>query len=495
MLGLSNRSPRTLRSQVQLWHSLWLSAIVIGFGGVLLWLHRHAKLQEIDSELAAAVEVLKSRWSELPSAPAQPLTWEVPATFRPRQVHQEDELPYFVIWDAAQQPVVASNSGRERSIAWPPAETRYEGRRDSAIKFLSRGETREAISTLSAPSSWLGESTTTQWTVLVGRDVRRDQQDLQSFSGWVVLCSLIAIAVGWLGDAWLAKRVATPLEQMAATAAKLSDQDLSQRIQTDGKILEIALLGTALNDALQRIGEAFEQQKQFTADASHELRTPLATLQLHQQLALASERSPQQYRDTLQLCQRTTAQMSRLVQSLLQLARIDLGTPPVQQSVRLDELIKQTVSSLQTVAGQRRIELTTALQPVAVQGDPVQLEQLLTNLVMNAIQYSDEGTQVQISLDAGAADLSGDQTVSRPRLIVADQGCGIDTQHLPHLFKRFYRVDPARAKETGGFGLGLSICERIALAHGASIQVESRRGAGSVFTVQFPATPSQAVGD
>ncbi len=473
---LSLPNTRTLRWQVMAWHALWLCMVLVAFGGTLFWLHRRAKWQEIDSELASAVDVLRRRLPELANASSQTPVWELPATFRPRRIGNPRELPYFAVWNESERLAARSQTFLMEATRFPDADARYETRRDSTIYYLSDASERQAIASFDAQLQPVTLGEQAHWTILVGRDIQPDKDDIRSFLLTISLTGLCVLAIGLLGDWWLAKRLVRPIEQISDTAAEISATNLSRRIDTSGMTLELASLATTLNETFARIESAFEQQKQFTADASHELRTPLATIQLHQQLALSKDRTPEQYREALAVCQRAAMQMNRLVQSLLQLAQLDAVEQTSRQSVRLDLVVQQALTGLSRIAESKGVVLRSELIEAVIDGDTGELEQLIVNLVMNAIDHSPSGSVVEVKLSRS------EQSVL---LEVLDQGCGIAAEHLPHLFERFYRVDQARDRASGGCGLGLSICKQIAERHHGEIAVTSELGAGSTFLVTF----------
>ncbi len=467
---------QTLRWQVTVWHALWLFMVVSAFGGTLFWLHRRAKWQEIDSELASAVDVLRRRLPELSDTQNKVPLWEMPATFRPRRIGHAHEQPYFAIWNGSQRLGAASETFPIDATGFPDTEARYETRRDSTVYYLSNASDREVIASFDAQLQPVPLSDQAHWTILVGRDIQPDRDDIRNFLLTILLTGLLVLGVGFLGDWWLAKRLVQPIEQITQTAADITETNLSRRIDTDGMTQELASLGATLNDTFARIESAFEQQKQFTADASHELRTPLATMQLHQQLALSKERTPEQYREALTTCQRAAMQMNRLVQSLLQSARLDAVEQTSHQQVRLDSVVDDALSGLHSIAESKGVVLRSELIEAEIAGDAGELEQLVINLVMNAIEHSPSGSWVEIRLSHDHQNVSLD---------VVDQGCGIAAEHLPHLFKRFYRVDRARDRASGGCGIGLSISRQIVQRHHGEITVTSEIGAGTTFHVVF----------
>jgi len=248
--------------------------------------------------------------------------------------------------------------------------------------------------------------------------------------------------------------------------------------------LILAALGSVFlaNRALVPIRQAFNRQRQFTADASHELRTPLALIRANaEMLSLHGDQLPEGDCELVGEIIRETDHLNRLVGDLLTLARADTGgLKLVQKPVDLRALVSEVHEDLHRVAEAQGIGTTLSLDgPVTVQGDETRLRQLLLILMDNALKYTDEGGEVQVRLlrENGHA-----------RLVVADTGIGIPAGDLPHVFERFYRVDSAREHESGGTGLGLAIARWIVQAHHGSIKAESDQGKGTKVQVDLPAS-------
>ena len=219
-------------------------------------------------------------------------------------------------------------------------------------------------------------------------------------------------------------------------------------------------------------------RRDFVANASHELKTPVAAVRaLAETLLTALPEDPEAGRRFAVRIGRETERLDVLARDLLDLARVERGTLYVEP-VDLVGLAKETVALLADRAEERRIRLSTELQPnVAVRGDRAQLGLLLSNLIDNALRYTPAKGTVCVRLDA---------TESRAVLQVADTGEGIPAAELPRIFERFYRVDKARARQTGGTGLGLAIVRHVAEAHGGTVRVDSELSRGSTFTVTLP---------
>jgi two-component system, OmpR family, sensor histidine kinase CiaH len=255
-----------------------------------------------------------------------------------------------------------------------------------------------------------------------------------------------------------------------------------------------ALLGAGLsgagslflaNRALVPIRKAFSRQRQFTADASHELRTPLALIRANAEML---SRHPESLKpddaDLVHDIIRETDRLNHLVSDLLTLARADSDIIQLTlKPVAVDSLVREVHEDLRLIAGAQDISCEATIEERAtVQGDEARLRQLLLILLDNALKYTDPGGRVYVIVSRK------DRWV---RLGVSDTGIGIPAGDLPHIFRRFYRVDRARERETGGTGLGLSIARWIVRAHGGSIRVESEPNRGTRFIVDLPAVMSQ----
>ena len=292
---------------------------------------------------------------------------------------------------------------------------------------------------------------------------------LAGFGGVILFFGL---AGGW----WLVARAIKPVEDISATAVKISAGDLSQRINVAEAESELGQLAFVLNSTFARLDAAFAQQKQFASDAAHELRTPVSVMLTQTQTALNRERSPAEYRETLEACQRAAQRMRKLIGALLELARLDAGQEQMKRlKFDLSETARSCVELIRPIADEHSIKIHCELPALECVGDSERLAQVITNLLTNAIQYNKPGGEIRI----GAQSRDGTAI-----LTVSDTGVGIPAEDLPHVFKRFYRGDKSR---TGGnTGLGLAISKAIVEAHGGGIEVSSEEDAGSTFTVRLP---------
>lgn len=288
---------------------------------------------------------------------------------------------------------------------------------------------------------------------------------------------VLAIVVAWL----LAGRVLEPIDRMVNDVAAITDgKSLHRRVVLESDTTdELGRLGQTVNDMIARLETSFGSLRRFTADASHELRTPLTVIRADVERAMSVEDSHEKA-VALEEALQQVSRMTGLVESLLTLARADEGRFDImREPVPLEPLIRE-VAETATILGEDA-GITVALpimQPVTVLADAERLRQLFLNLVTNAIKYTPRGGTVELSLET-----RHDEAI----VTVRDNGIGIAAADLPFIFDRFWRVDTARSRSEGsGVGLGLAICQWIAQAHEGRIDVTSRLGRGSTFTVILP---------
>jgi heavy metal sensor kinase len=290
----------------------------------------------------------------------------------------------------------------------------------------------------------------------------------------------LALACTLGGGYWLARKALGPIDRMAATAAEITSTQLDRRLETSGTDDELDGLARTFNAMIERLQRSFEEVRRFTADAAHELRTPLAAMRTEAEVALRSPRSAERDQRMLENLLEEMERLSRLVAQLLFLCREDagIGTGAVR-TVRLDELVSDVGEHMGVAAQEKRVGLSLDLPgPFPVEGDADRLRQLFFNLLDNAIKYTPPG---------GTVAVRGEATDGQVRIAVDDSGIGIPADHLPHVFDRFYRVDPARSPEAEGSGLGLAICRSIAEAHGGRLGIDSGAGRGTRVTLVLPA--------
>jgi two-component system OmpR family sensor kinase len=280
----------------------------------------------------------------------------------------------------------------------------------------------------------------------------------------------------------LARAALQPIKAITETAQQITDtEDLSQRIPVTVPTDELGRLTETINDMLGRLDNLFQMQQRLVADVSHELRTPLTTIQGNLDLLRrGAADDPAMRGEALHAIGAETERMRRLVNDLLLLAQADAGLKLNLEPVELDTLLLDVYRQTSVMAGGVALRLGAEDQAM-VQGDADRLRQLLLNLVVNALKYTPAGGEVTLGMR---------RSDGWARVAVSDTGVGIAPDDLAHIFDRFYRADPSRAR-SGGFGLGLPIAQWIAHAHGGRIEATSELGKGSTFTVWLPETSTE----
>jgi heavy metal sensor kinase len=277
-------------------------------------------------------------------------------------------------------------------------------------------------------------------------------------------------------------RALTPVMDIARAAQRISGSNLSLRLPTRDTGDELDYLILTFNRMIDRLESSFQQMKQFSADVSHELRTPITGIRGQLEVALFTAQTTEQYREAMFNALQDIDRLSQIVRALLLLSQAESGQLLLQKS-RLDlrEVGLDLVDQFQIPAEAAGVHLTADLAPECVlEGDRVQIERMITNLLSNALKFTPEGGEVRLRASSSPEFVE---------IVVEDTGRGIATEHLPHIFDRFYRV-PGSGSAPGpeqGLGLGLSFVAWIVKAHGGRIDVTSTPGKGTRFTIQFPA--------
>ncbi|MGO9803245.1 MAG: ATP-binding protein [Steroidobacteraceae bacterium] len=295
----------------------------------------------------------------------------------------------------------------------------------------------------------------------------------------------IAVGVAVAGGFMLVRRALEPVERIALKAEEITQHSLSERLPVVESGDELERLSVSLNRMISRLEDALRGSKQFVADASHELRTPLTVMRGELETLAQDGRIAPATREALGSVLEEVARLGEIVESLFALSRLDAGDAGGGwQRVDLAELAATTAEQMSLLATDKDISLACDTTPgVAVQGERARLKQVIVNLLDNAIKYTARGGHISLSVRREGAWAVLD---------VTDDGVGIPDEALPHVFKRFFRVDSSRSRDPGGAGLGLSIVKSICAAHGAEVEVISTSGKGSTFRVRQPLATAAA---
>ncbi len=293
---------------------------------------------------------------------------------------------------------------------------------------------------------------------------------------WMAMVALAVLLVNLL----VLRTITRPIGELNDGISRMSQGDLSARVRVRGNN-EFAGLAKAFNSMSERLEQLDKSRSQFVSNASHELKTPLSTMKILIETLLYQEpMDPGMAKEFLGDVNKEIDRLNRIVSDLLTLVNIDSGMKMNLADLDIGALLQEQVKRLGPLARENGIELDcTAKEALEVNGDTLKLQQVLYNIIDNAIKYTPRGGEVHCSLAR-----AGRKAVIR----VSDTGVGIPEEDLPHIFDRFYRVDKARSRETGGTGLGLSIVKQFVLLHGGTIDAKSTFGKGTTFIIELPLT-------
>lgn len=297
------------------------------------------------------------------------------------------------------------------------------------------------------------------------------------FNLWAMAGLLLVLFAG-TGAAWLmAGRALKPLGDLSAAIEEIEGNDLTRRVDAQGRQDEIGRLAQAFNAMMDKVSASFERQRRFSASAAHELKTPLSTILVNLEvLELDGKTPPERMEKVLSIVKTNTERMISLVNDLF---RLTSGTDgELCQQVRLEEVFAELSADLSGMVREKQLELAVGDMPdVNLRGSYAMICRAMGNLLENAVKYNRQGGTIEVQ-----AEKQGETVAVQ----IADTGIGIPAEDLPHIFEPFYRVDRSRSRAVGGAGLGLPLVKDIVEKHGGSIEVKSAPGEGTVFVVRLP---------
>ncbi len=470
---------RSFRSQIRLSALLLIVALLVTFSVLLYYglstiLHRYQ-----DARLLAFGE----NWAEFieETNEALPESLQRPAL---SDQHETDNEENREMREVARSLLILTPEG---TIVWKGASAQTRPLLPEALRTkVLRGETvYDTIEIANAPpvrriSVPVFRNGTVRYILQAETSMRYVQHTLRQLLALLAVIAVLTLGLAWVGSRWLADEVLTPVKALSSTAERISETSLKTRVLLDAPYAEFQRLAHVFNAMLERLQNVFESQRRFIANAAHELKTPLTVIMGSLEVALRKGRSAEEYREVLIGNLGQVERLIALTRSLLTMVQFVGVRPPLHRTpLELEPLVKDLIGELAVLADNRQVTLALDAHPTPpVQGDEGWLRHILINLLDNALRHTPPGGTVTVCIEE-----VGNTVV----IAVKDTGVGIAPEHLPHLFERFYRVERARDRESGGVGLGLAIVKEIAEAHGGTVRVASEVGKGSVFTVTLPA--------
>jgi heavy metal sensor kinase len=437
----------SLRARLLIWYTAILAVVIVSLGSMVCYLAWRAGIAELDAILRAHTNALAAALRPAPDG-----------TFDLLLPPAGPDAPYHAIWTAAGALVDRSDAAQD--VTWPsaPGPRARDGRRE-VVLVTPQGP-----------------------TIVAGRSLEPLRADIWALAGIVALGGAVALALSLGAGWWWVGRALAPVARISGTARAMIAGDFTARVPIDRVETELGQVAAALNEAFDRLHDSIERQRRFAADASHELRTPLSTVLTETEWALGRPREAAEYRRSIETCRRAAERMHSIVRRLLELARAEAGAAADRAiPVHLDDVVRQAADDVAPLAAGQDVTVSVTTEPAVVTGDPDRLREAVANVLVNAVRYNVRGGRVDLSLARQDADVE---------LTVTDTGPGIAASDLPRIFDPFYRSDPARSRDAGGAGLGLSVTQSVVIRHGGRISCESRLGFGTTMRLILPSAPA-----
>ncbi len=455
---------RSIRFRLTIWYALALSAGLILFAGATWLSMRQSLIRDLNRALANRAQ---SSQAFVKTELADP------------KVHLNEELD-------------------EYSHGFPRGSYIQVSDEKGAVLFSSNPDfpwqTQATASSKAQRVTWNGHSylllvdqesvNGQRWQFATTASLEEVDTTLNRLGLLLIFLLPAVIVVASFGGTWLSRRALRPVDELTAAAKSISLENLSERLSVPRTGDELERLAETWNSMLSRLEQTMKRLSRFAADASHELRTPVSVIRTTAELASRRARSADSYREALDQIARESERMTKLLDDVLLLARVDSDSLELPKIVfDLAPVVADLCSQLKPLAEAKFLDLEFLCSPpsVPVLGNEPAIRRLVLVLLDNAIKYSRASGQVTVALH---------EEDSHVHLEVIDSGPGIQQDELPHIFERFYRGPQARNGANAGSGLGLSLAAGIAEKHNAKIEVTRSSAQGSIFSVLFQPAPS-----
>jgi signal transduction histidine kinase len=316
--------------------------------------------------------------------------------------------------------------------------------------------------------------------LLFSSPVQSMMQGLYQLQDQMILYFLVVAGVVLIIALIFSRVITKPIAMLTRGIQRMGRGDFSARVAVKGSG-ELKRLAETFNTMSEKLEALDKSRNQFVSNASHELKTPLATMKiLLESLIYQPEMEAELRTEFMTDINKEIDRLSLIISDLLTLVQMDTKNMKLnRQNIRMSDLVRDTIHKLTPMAQKRQQIIQADIQDEGeMYADGIKLQQVVYNLMENAVKYTPPGGRIQVRLFKTGKDVN---------ITVSDNGPGIPKDDQPHIFDRFYRVDKARSRETGGTGLGLSIVKQIVLLHGGNVTVKSEEGQGATFTVELPA--------
>ena len=463
--------PLSIRTRLSLWYGGVLLGILLVFSMVGYSVLHFGLIQDLDASLLTVAQVLRDA-NVSAGGPASEAEVE---TILRELLGAEFYTKFFRFLDPEGRPAPPPARPGSQPLLLSPHARANAIRGRETFETVRIAGSDEDVRLLTVPIVRDGRVTR---IVQVGMSFQRADAALRRYVKALVVLIPLGVALATVGGALIARTALRPVDEMARAARRITAEDLGQRISLRGTGDELDRLAETLNEMLGRLAATFTEMRRFAADAAHELRTPLTALKGGIEVSLRAARSADAYRQVLTSSLEEVERLIRLAEDLLLLSRSAAGPESPRGRVELEPLLLELFDvGVRLAQGTGVSVRLNDVTPATVRGDALALHRAVLNLIENAVKYTPAGGKVELSLATEDGHAS---------LAVQDTGIGIAPEDAGRIFEPFLRLDAARARETGGAGLGLAIARAIVLAHGGTLALRSEPGAGSSFIVRLP---------
>jgi heavy metal sensor kinase len=458
---------RSLRLRLTLWYAITSTIILLALGGMLLFVVNGRLISQMDRQLRGDFEMVESRVAR---DSAGDLGWLGDGQDQDELEWEKQAGPWFEILSPAGSILLREGPSSD----WK-AISSLTHREYAVAPFSAEMQRHLHVRVLENSTRIAGEPV----VLRVFRSEAELRRAMAELGAVLALGLPLAVALSAVGGYLIAHRSLSPMSHIAARARQITAESLEGRLPVPNPHDELGQLATVFNATLARLENSFTELRRFTADASHELRTPLTALRAVGEAALRPDAGdPKSLREALSSMLEETRRLSDLVDALLLLARADTsGVSPSLEQVDLTGLVNEVRETLLVLAEEKTQQIEMIAEQLTIRADRELLRLALLNLAHNAIRYSAEGLMISLRVRRQEANAVVE---------VIDRGPGIAPEHQRKIFERFYRVDKARSRASGGAGLGLAIARWAIERQGGHVELESELGRGSLFRIVMP---------
>lgn len=451
----------SIRLRLTIYWALIIAALLLVAGAAVFLLFERQQWSALDGALLEEADTATAAINRLgPGAAADSIV---------RQLSDERDLgPHRRVRIVSGDRVIADFGDRATDL--PQFDALHPGR---GVRDGARGQLRFAV----VPFQFAGASAVLE----DGVDAIAIRKSIGKLRASLLLIMPLILIFAVSGGYLLAGRALVPIITLAGKLAHVDPRDLSRRLEPGPVNDEVARLTRAINALLERVERASNTERRFAADAAHELRTPLTVLRTGLEVALAHDRAPAAYAETLTSALAEVVALCAMADQLLTLARLEQEAALDRERIDLGALIREVAEAVEPLVQAKQLTLAVeAAGAVTIDGNPIHLKRLVINLLDNAIKYTPARGRVEM----GAAARDAHAT-----LRIADSGPGIPPADLPFIFDRFFR---GKARAEAGNGLGLSLCREIAQLHHGTVAAANRDRGGCEFVVTLPLAPARS---